>query len=50
MSSYRNPRCLGHADQADTVEIRWPLGLREVYKNVKANQILMFKEGAAPSG
>jgi hypothetical protein len=36
---------LGQADQADTVEIRWPLGLREVYRNVKANQIVVLKEG-----
>jgi hypothetical protein len=39
---------LGQSDQADTIEIRWPLGLHEVYKNVKANQILVLKEGSAP--
>ncbi|HLJ49069.1 MAG TPA: CRTAC1 family protein [Bryobacteraceae bacterium] len=38
---------LGMMEQAETVEIRWPLGLKEVYRNVKANQILTFKEGAA---
>lgn len=38
---------LGQADQADTVEIRWPLGLRETYRKVKANQILVLKEGSA---
>ena len=37
---------LGQADQAETVEIRWPLGLREVYRGVKTNQIVVFKEGA----
>jgi hypothetical protein len=46
---------LGPADHADTIEIRWPLGLRETYRNVKANQILVLREGEAaqvtiPSG
>lgn len=38
---------LGEADEASSIEIRWPLGLREVYTNVKANQILTLKEGSA---
>jgi len=37
---------LGTSDHAGTVEIRWPLGLREVYRNVKGNQILVLKEGS----
>lgn len=38
---------LGPAAKADSIEIRWPLGLRETYRNIPANQILTFKEGAA---
>jgi len=38
---------LGEAARADSVEIRWPLGLLEVYRNVAANQILSFIEGKA---
>jgi hypothetical protein len=35
---------LGSAASAD-VEIQWPSGLKEVYRDVKSNQILSFKEG-----
>ena len=38
---------LGAATQADSVEIRWPLGLIEIYRNVGANQILSLMEGKA---
>lgn len=37
---------LGQALKADTVEIRWPSGLVETYKNVAADQILTIREGA----
>jgi hypothetical protein len=35
---------LGSANSAD-VELRWPSGLVEVYRDVQANQILSLKEG-----
>jgi len=38
---------LGAATHADVVDIRWPLGLTEVYRNVAANQIISFVEGKA---
>lgn len=37
---------LGTAEKAELVEIRWPSGLREAYRNVTANQIVTWKEGA----
>ena len=36
---------LGTAEAADLIELRWPSGLRETYKNVKADQILKLIEG-----
>jgi hypothetical protein len=36
---------LGQAKQADLVEVRWPLGLVESFKNVSANQLLVVQEG-----
>jgi len=36
---------LGEAEKADLVEIRWPSGLVECFKEVKANQFLRAKEG-----
>jgi hypothetical protein len=36
---------LGRATQADLVEIRWPLGLVESFKNVEVNQLLVVQEG-----
>ena len=36
---------LGQARQADLVEVRWPLGLVESFKNVDANQLLVLQEG-----
>jgi hypothetical protein len=36
---------LGQAKQADMVEVRWPLGLVESFKNVQANQLLVLQEG-----
>ena len=36
---------LGRAAQADMVEVRWPLGLVESFKNVDANQLLVVQEG-----
>jgi hypothetical protein len=36
---------LGQAKQADLVEVRWPLGLVESFKNVQANQLLILQEG-----
>ena len=47
--SQNDPRLhfgMGKAMQADLVEIRWPLGLREVHRGLKANQIVVLKEGA----
>ncbi|PYU43631.1 MAG: hypothetical protein DMG54_12455, partial [Acidobacteria bacterium] len=36
---------LSRASQADLVEVRWPLGLLESFKNVSANQLLVVQEG-----
>src|SRR5438045_1478871 len=36
---------LGQAEQADLVEVRWPLGLMESFKNVSVNQLLVVQEG-----
>ena len=36
---------LGHSKQADSVEVRWPLGLVESFKNIEANQLLVLQEG-----
>jgi hypothetical protein len=36
---------LGSSASAD-VEIHWPSGLKEVYRDVPSNQILSLKEGA----
>jgi hypothetical protein len=36
---------LGQAKQANLVEVRWPLGLVESFKNVDANQLLVLQEG-----
>ena len=35
---------LGQAKQADLIEIRWPLGLVESFRNVDANQLLVVQE------
>jgi len=36
---------LGQAKQADLVEVRWPLGLVESFKDIAANQMLVLQEG-----
>lgn len=36
---------LGSATSADLIELRWPSGLRETYKQVQAGQILQLTEG-----
>jgi enediyne biosynthesis protein E4 len=36
---------LGQATQADLVEVRWPLGLTESFRNVAANQLIVMQEG-----
>jgi len=36
---------LGQAKHADLVEVRWPLGLVESFKNIEANQLLVVQEG-----
>jgi hypothetical protein len=36
---------LGQAKQVDLVEVRWPLGLVESFKNIDANQLLVLQEG-----
>ena len=47
--SQNDPRLhfgLGAATKAVAVELYWPSGLKEVHRNVKANQILTLKEGS----
>jgi hypothetical protein len=36
---------LGQAKRADLVEVHWPLGLVESFRNVDANQLLVAQEG-----
>ena len=36
---------LGKADKADLIEIRWPSGQVDTLKDVKANQLIVVKEG-----
>ena len=38
---------LGKASKLDELEIRWPLGLREVYRNITADRIITLREGSA---
>ncbi len=45
--SYRLHVGLGEAKRADSVEVTWPSGKRQVLKNVKANQLLTIKEEQA---
>ena len=37
---------LGPANRADLIDISWPSGLKETYKNLKSNQILKIIEGS----
>jgi hypothetical protein len=36
---------LGKAGKVDVLEIRWPSGLVETLKDIKANQLIYVKEG-----
>ena len=36
---------LGGARTVDLIEVRWPLGLVESFKNVQSNQMLVLEEG-----
>ena len=36
---------LGQSRQIDLIEVRWPLGLIESFKDVAANQLLVLEEG-----
>lgn len=49
-SPYRVHFGLGTATQADSIEIRWPSGLKQLMKNVRANQLIRIKEGSQPPG
>lgn len=44
-SQYRQHFGLGKRTKAETLEIRWPSGLRQVFRDVEANHILAVKEG-----
>jgi len=37
---------LGSATQADTVEVRWPGGLKQSFRNVEANKSYVIEEGS----
>jgi hypothetical protein len=37
---------LGEATNIDSVEICWPSGLRQIFRNVKANAFYTIEEGA----
>jgi hypothetical protein len=36
---------LGQAKTVDLIEVRWPLGLQESFRNVAANQLVIIREG-----
>jgi hypothetical protein len=36
---------LGHAKQADSLEVRWPSGLVERFQKIEANQLVYVQEG-----
>ena len=36
---------LGDATKVDRAEIAWPSGLKEVFQNLKANQVITLEEG-----
>ena len=36
---------IGRAEKVDLLEIRWPSGLLEKLENIKANQLVLVKEG-----
>lgn len=36
---------LGQATQADKLEVRWPMGTKESFDNVPANQLIVIEEG-----
>ena len=38
---------LGDAAEIDEIELRWPSGIRQILKNVKADQVLTIKESAS---
>ena len=40
---------LGPVRKADEIEVRWPSGLVEVFRNVKANQRILIEEGSGDS-
>lgn len=44
-SDFRLHFGIGKAARVDTIQIRWPSGLRETFNNMPANQILTIKEG-----
>ncbi len=39
---------LGAAERLERIEVRWPSGRRETFRNVEANRVLRLVEGAAP--
>jgi hypothetical protein len=38
---------LGAATRVDRLEVRWPSGLREAWRDLPADQLLTLKEGSA---
>jgi hypothetical protein len=48
-SDYRVHFGLGSAEVIKTLKIRWPSGTEDVFRDVKANQILSITEGATQS-
>ncbi|MFN8007723.1 MAG: CRTAC1 family protein [Terriglobia bacterium] len=41
---------LGNAEMIKTLKIRWPSGAEDVFRDIKANQILSIREGTPNSG
>jgi hypothetical protein len=39
---------LGSANVVETIELTWPSGIKQILKNVKADQILTVTESALP--
>ena len=37
---------LGNASRADSVEVRWPTGKQELFRDVPANRVVKIREGS----
>jgi hypothetical protein len=45
-SDFRLHFGVGRATEIESLQIRWPSGLQQEFKNIPANKIIIIKEGA----